>query len=89
MTFIYYIIVYNVLFILGFYIANEVRFVGNSIIYSWVLIPYLGLLSLIEVFGSYFILFKKDQRKIYIKFTFVSYAIMGVFLIVFILGFLG
>lgn len=35
MTFIYYIIVYNVLFILGFYIANEVRFVGNSIIYSW------------------------------------------------------
>lgn len=80
----YYIVVYVLLFIVGFMLLSEVSYLQNLIDGFFGIFVYLSVLGLIESLISYFILFRKETYKRYIKYVLISYGSMFIAFILFL-----
>ena len=76
MMFVYYIIAYLALFIIGYTMLSTFEFIQKIVDSWWMLVVYLTLLSLIEITGTYFLIFKNEDKKEYLKYVIYSYGIM-------------
>ena len=74
--FLYFLAMYVLLFIIGFVAIGKVSFVQQAI-NNWLsFMIFLGILSLLEIAISYFVIFKKSNQKRYLEYVFYSYGSM-------------